>query len=222
MKFASITLCLIASLTSSCAVTYLQLNSVQLQPATEAYAAGRSEPIVFTGMGRYFAAGANQIELRHDGAEELPYSMAVAYRSTQPADHPDAAIGVTTTLERAQVPMGEAVRLTAVASNRTDGPQPMTLVRVGVPGGLTWQTWQLKELREQGLIAFYETRPREVVLYLDGLGPGEVVELPLDLVATVPGTYTGPASSAYLYYTNDQKTWAEGQEVQITRGSPTP
>ena len=39
MKFASITLCLIASLTSSCAVTYLQLNSVQLQPATEAYAA---------------------------------------------------------------------------------------------------------------------------------------------------------------------------------------
>jgi hypothetical protein len=39
MKFAAITLCLVAGLTSSCAVTYLQLNSVQLQPATEAYAA---------------------------------------------------------------------------------------------------------------------------------------------------------------------------------------
>ena len=39
MKFSLITLCLIASLTSSCATTYLQLNSAQLQPATEAYAA---------------------------------------------------------------------------------------------------------------------------------------------------------------------------------------
>jgi hypothetical protein len=43
MKFASITLCLVASLTSSCAVTYLQLNSVQLEPATEAYAAQNYE-----------------------------------------------------------------------------------------------------------------------------------------------------------------------------------
>ena len=43
MKIASITLCLVASLTSSCAITYLQLNSVQLQPAAEAYAAQNYE-----------------------------------------------------------------------------------------------------------------------------------------------------------------------------------
>ena len=93
----------------------------------------------------------------------------------------------------------------------------MTLARIGLPGGLTSQTWQLKELKDMGLIAFFETRAREVVLYLDGVGPGESVELPLDLVATVPGTYTGPASSGYLYYTNDQRTWSEGLEVTITR-----
>ncbi len=39
MKFASIILCLVASLTSSCTITYLQLNSSQLQPASEAFAA---------------------------------------------------------------------------------------------------------------------------------------------------------------------------------------
>ena len=193
----------------------LRINGAEV--ASEAYAAGRSEPITFTNIGAHFTAGANTVELVHDGGEELPYSMAVAYRSTQPADHADAAVGVTTALERTELPMGEAVRLTATATNRTDTPQPMTLVRVGIPGGLTWQTWQLKELRDRGLIAFYETRPREVVLYLDGMGPGEVVDLPLDLVATVPGSYTGPASSAYLYYTNDQKTWAEGLRVTIGR-----
>ena len=199
---------------TSGAVTLL-VNGAEV--STQAYAAGRSEPIRFTDLGAFFTSGVNTVELVADGKDELPYSMAIEYRSTKPADHPDAAIGVTTRLERASVPMGEAVRLTAVASNRTDTPQPMTMVRVGIPGGLTWQTWQLKELREKGLIAFYETRPREVVLYLDSMGPSEVLELPLDLVATIPGTYTGPASSAYLYYTNDQKTWTAGLRMEITR-----
>ncbi len=204
---------------SSGAVT-LRVNGQKV--STQAWSAGRSEPITFSDLGAYFTSGVNRVELVADGEDELPYSMAIEYRSTQPADHPDAAIGVSTSLERTSVPMGEAVRLTAVATNRTEGPQPMTMVRVGIPGGLTWQTWQLKELREKGLIAFYETRPREVVLYLDGMGPAEVVELPLDLVATIPGTYTGPASSAYLYYTNDQKTWTAGLRMEITQASAAP
>ena len=37
----------------------------------------------------------------------------------------------------------------------------MTLARVGLPGGLAFQTWQLEELRDKKLIYFYETRERE-------------------------------------------------------------
>ena len=55
------------------------------------------------------------------------------------------------------------------------------------------------ELRDKGLIAFYETTPREVVLYFDGLAPNAVVDVPLDLVATVPGEYRASASSGYLF-----------------------
>ena len=101
--------------------------------------------------------------------------------------------------------------------NKTDQGQPMTLARVGLPGGLTFQNWQLKELREKGLIAFFETRAREVILYFRDLKPKAVHEIPLDLVASVPGTYTGPASSAYLYYTNDRKAWVDGTKVSVTR-----
>jgi hypothetical protein len=35
-------------------------------------------------------------------------------------------------------------------------------------------------------------------------------------VAAVPGTYTGPASRAYLYYTDEFKTWVGGLKVAIT------
>ena len=92
----------------------------------------------------------------------------------------------------------------------------MTMARVGFPGGLTFQTWQLKELKDKGLIAFYETQARSVFLYFRDMKPGEVKTIPLDLVARIPGTYTGPASTAYLYYSDDQKHWAEGTKVTVT------
>ena len=41
------------------------------------------------------------------------------------------------------------------------------------------------------------------------------VEIPLDLVAISPGQYTAQASSAYLYYTDEQKTWAAGTQITI-------
>jgi hypothetical protein len=31
----------------------------------------------------------------------------------------------------------------------------------------------------------------------------------------VPGTYTGPASRAYLYYADDHKIWQDGVKVTI-------
>jgi hypothetical protein len=114
------------------------------------------------------------------------------------------------------VKMGETVRLDAVVTNRTTVGQPMTLARLGLPGGLTFQNWQLKELREKGQFAFFETRAREVILYFRDMKPGEVKKLSLDLVATVPGSYTGPASSAYLYYNDTDKSWVAPVSVKIT------
>ena len=58
-------------------------------------------------------------------------------------------VDLTTALERNQVRMGESVRLNVTISNKTAGGLPMTLARVGIPGGLSFQTWQLKELRER-------------------------------------------------------------------------
>ena len=35
------------------------------------------------------------------------------------------------------------------------------------------------------------------------------------LQGAVPGSYTGPASRAYLYYTDEYKSWAPGLKVNI-------
>jgi len=181
------------------------------------YKAGHRKPLVFASLGKRFAQGRNRLEILKRGKGNLPYSVAVSYRSTVPATSAKSVVALSTNLARTKVKMGETVRLTVTVKNKTGKGQPMTLARVGFPGGLTFQTWQLKELRTKGLIAFYETRAREVILYFRQLKPNQTRTIPITLVATVPGAYTAPASSAYLYYTDEHKTWANPVVVKITK-----
>jgi hypothetical protein len=139
----------------------------------------------------------------------------VEYRAAQPQSSPQAAVAVQTQLLQERVRMGEGVTLRAQIDNRTTAGQPMTLARIGIPGGLVFQTWQLKELRDKGLIDFYETRPREVILYWRALEPSAHKQVDLNLLAAVPGSYEGPASSAYLYYTDEDKHWAPALTVTV-------
>ena len=101
-----------------------------------------------------------RIELRSSAGrrDALPYSLAVEYRSTEPASSNTRRSQLAATLAKSEVKMGETVRMDATRHQQDADGQPMTLARVGLPGGLTFQTWQLKELREKGQIAFFETR----------------------------------------------------------------
>ena len=183
--------------------------------AEQSFEAGRREPIVFTGFDDKLTPGKHTIALTSKSADPLPYSMAVEYRSTEPASSNAALVHLAAMLAKTEVKMGETVRLDAVITNKTQSGQPMTLARLGLPGGLTFQNWQLKELRDKGQIAFFETRAREVILYFRDMKPGEVKKIAIDLVATVPGSYTGPASAAYLYYNDTDKSWAAPLAIGI-------
>lgn len=180
------------------------------------FQAGHKDALEFGDVSRYLRAGTNQIEVRLASKDPLPYSMAIEYRSKMPASSQHAKVALSTHLASDKVAWGEGVRMRVAVRNLTDEGVPMTLARVGLPGGLTFQTWQLKELRDKQLIDFYETRDREVILYFRSLDQRVVKELDLDLMATVPGTYVAPASSTYLYYTDEHKHWAEPVRISVS------
>ena len=192
-------------------VVYLGAKEV----ARKHFSEGATDPIEITDLQRYLQSGNNQLRLTLQSQIELPYSVALSYNAITPANDPECQVQLQTTLAATKVKMGETVRLQAKIKNRTANGLPMTLVRIGIPGGLSLQTWQLKQLRDQKRFAFYETNAREAICYFGDLAPGAEIEVPLDLVATVPGKYSGPASSAYLYYSNDKKNWAAPVQVQI-------
>jgi A-macroglobulin complement component/MG2 domain-containing protein/alpha-2-macroglobulin family protein len=178
---------------------------------------GRKDALVWDDVAAALRPGHNTIELQLDGQAQLPYSIAIEYRSAKPQSSPAAKVSVTTHLDKEQVRMGEGVKLRAHVENTTAAGVPMTLARIGIPGGLTFQTWQLKELRDKGAIDFYETRAREVILYWRALAPSANKDIALDLLATVPGSYEAPASSAYLYYTAEDKSWAPSVKVAVDK-----
>jgi uncharacterized protein YfaS (alpha-2-macroglobulin family) len=93
----------------------------------------------------------------------------------------------------------------------------MTIAILGLPAGLEPRADQLEELKKAGTIDYYETRAREVIFYWRSLAPKKQIALKLDLIAAVPGKYTAPASRVYLYYTPEQKQWADPLAVEISR-----
>ncbi len=179
------------------------------------YTAEQTEPLQIDGWEAALHEGSNDIVLRHKGGEPLPFTVEVAWTSIEPTSAPGAELSLETSLNAKTAGMGDTVRLTATIENQTNRIVPSPIARIGLPAGLEAQTWQLKQLQDRGEIAFFETRLREVTLYWDGIHKGGEHTVNLDLTAMVPGTFTGPASSAYPYYNDDEKAWDGGLVVTI-------
>lgn len=184
--------------------------------AETAYEANRREPVSIEGLGAYLSEGKHIIEVKYPGVETpLPYSLAIDYNTSLPASSPECVVGLKTKLSATKVNMGETVRLSAKLTNLTEKGQPMTMAILGLPAGLSAQPWQLKEHQEKGVFDFYEIIGNNVVCYYRQMKPGERREINLDLKADIPGTYTAPASSAYLYYTAEHKDWVGTPAIEI-------
>ncbi|HEX4999890.1 MAG TPA: carboxypeptidase regulatory-like domain-containing protein [Terriglobia bacterium] len=159
--------------------------------------------------------GKHSVTLRMEGGAAMPFSVNVQYSAAHPDSSEKAQVGIEVALKNSQIEEGGATEAMATIINKSAGVIPTPVAIVGIPGGLEARHDQLKELVKSGKIAAYEVTGREVILYWRYLKANERVEIPLSLVAAVPGVYTGPASRAYLYYTDEYKNWAPGLKVTI-------
>ncbi|MFW6161207.1 MAG: MG2 domain-containing protein [Planctomycetota bacterium] len=160
--------------------------------------------------------GKHKVEVKMEDGSEMPYSLAVDYHARKPASAEACKLDLRVRLSSEKVTEGGITEANVMVANRSDDGIPMPVAIVGLPGGLEPRHDQLKELVKAGRIAAYEVLGREVVLYWREMKARQKVELPISLVAAVPGTYTGPASRAYLYYTDEHKCWVDGLKVAIT------
>jgi len=177
------------------------------------------DAIALPDVGTHLRAGDNVIELRGSKGLKLEYSVGASWYDRTPTTSSAAPVAVATRLDRAHVTTGGGVKLTATLVNKTGKGQPMTMARVGLPGGLKYQPWQLDELVAKGAVDFVETREREVILYFRQMKPSEKRVVPIQLLAQVPGHYVAPPSSAYLYYTDEHRQYHRPLAIDIVRAA---
>jgi hypothetical protein len=150
------------------------------------------------------------------GGSEMPCTFSVTYSDEKPDSSPACQLDLEVKLSAARVDEGGVVEANVTLVNREeDKTAPTPVAIVGLPGGLEVRHDQLKELVKSGTIAAYEVLGRNLVLYWRALEPGRKVRVPISLVAAIPGDYTGPASRAYRYYTDEQKVWVDPLRVTI-------
>ncbi|MDQ3112264.1 MAG: MG2 domain-containing protein [Bacteroidota bacterium] len=164
--------------------------------------------------------GEHVVKVKFVGVKNpLPYSVAVNYSTSLPNSNPECALGLTTKLSATNAFVGETVRLTSVITNRKKTDIPSTMAIIGIPAGFTVQPWQLKEMQEKKIFDYYEIKGNNLAIYYRGMEASAVKEINLDLKAEIPGTFDAPASSAYLYYTNEFKTWSSVEKVSIRKNA---
>lgn len=159
--------------------------------------------------------GEHKLELRMEGGAEMPYSLAVNYNTLKPASSQDCKLDLAISLAQNKLSEGAATEALVKVRNKSKDVLPTPVAIIGLPGGLEPRHDQLKELVKKGKIDTYEVIGREVVLYWRTLNSEATVDLPISLIAAIPGKYTGPASRAYLYYTDEHKNWVDGMQVEI-------
>jgi len=169
----------------------------------------------FSDFGSKLLPGKHEIALTMVNGSEMPYSLAVDYHCQTPASSEEAKVRIAAKLTADKAAEGETLEALVQVKNISDKPLPMTLAVVGLPGGLSPRHDQLKELVKKGTISFYEVTGRKLVLYWRAMKANQTINIPVSLIAEIPGKYTGPASSAYLYYTDELKQWADGMTIEI-------
>ncbi len=166
-------------------------------------------------MGELLTAGPHKLELKMEGGGPMPYSMAVKYNALTPVSSKDCKLDINVKLAQSKLIEGAATEAKVTVINKSAEVLPNPVAIVGLPGGLEPRHDQLKELVKKGVIDAYEVLGRDLVLYWRGMAKEARVEVPISVIAAVPGTYTGPASRAYLYYTDEHKKWVDGVQVEI-------
>ncbi len=187
--------------------------------AVKSYQAGERGAIVIDSLEKFVSGnGRHNVKVKYVGVKNpLPYSVAVNWNTSLPESDEECAVGLVTKLASRTAKVGETVRLTSTITNRKNENIPSTMAIIGIPAGFTVQPWQLKELQEKKVFDYYEIKGNNIAIYYRGMKAGDVKEINLDLKAEMPGEYDAPASSAYLYYTNEFKCWTSMDKVTIRK-----
>ncbi len=177
----------------------------------------RPELVVFENLESRLTPGENRLSLSATTPSPLAYGIEVRYHKSEPVNDPSLLLGLSTSLATESLAFDQQAKLSVEVTNRSALEQQFVTAEIGLPAGLEPVIEQLDSLRTQSLIDFYETRSRTIIPYWSKLAPQEIRRVELDVKATAPGQFTGPASSVYLLNAPNARNWSAPLKIKVTQ-----
>ena len=192
----------------------LAINGTELP--IQGYSAKQMKAIKIANLQQYIRKGKNLVTVEFlETTKAIPFDVNVDYMQSMKAGQKKSVVSINTDFKTNNSKMGETVRLSTKITNTSNNAVANPMAIVGIPAGLNLQPWQLRELIDKELIDYYEIFEGNLVFHWIDLDADEVREINLDLKADIPGTFIAPASSAYLYYSNEDVSWAAPSVVKV-------
>jgi uncharacterized protein YfaS (alpha-2-macroglobulin family) len=168
------------------------------------------------------AADANSVQIHFSGTGSLAYQVAGSYFVPWEARAEKEALSIDVAYDRTKLQENDIATATAMVKSNLNGTAKMVMVDLGIPPGFDLMSEDLQDFQEKtagkatGRLEKFSMTATQAILYFNGLGPHETVELHFRLRAKYPIRAKTFASRVYEYY--DPAVTASARPVQLEVG----
>ncbi len=156
----------------------------------------------------------SDIELSATGSGEARFQLVRIFNVFLRDDCISKDMTLEVTYDANHVEIDDIVNVTAtVRYFGLEGTTGMMIVDVGVPTGFSPVQETLQALVDAKTVSRFEIAGRKVILYVDGLAPGEKRTFTFQVKAKFPVRAIVPDSKAYLYYKPQIRAECAGPKI---------
>ncbi|MEM7534035.1 MAG: MG2 domain-containing protein, partial [Chloroflexota bacterium] len=171
--------------------------------------------------------GTNTLKLQMNGQRGVQYQVITEYyvpwqdiqEGVEPVREQPDAMRVDVTYDRTELQVNDVVNVQAEVELLAQGTAGTILVDLGIPPGFSPITTDLDALVESGEIDRYERTGRQLIFYMTDVPGGQVYTFDYRLRARFPIQAQTPSSTAYDYYTPEQRDTTPPQRIVVTLGT---
>ncbi len=177
---------------------------------------GTEEVVRLMDLADYATDGENLIELAATGNLSPQYQVIGEYYvpwEKEPEKRSPLYIDIE--YDRTELTRGDIIKADVTVGLRDVKPSSMIIVDLGIPPGFSLLSEDLERLKNNGAISKYSLTSRQAILYLDGLGPGQIMKFAYRLRARFPVKAKTPPALIYEYYQPERKHSAAPVELKV-------
>jgi alpha-2-macroglobulin-like protein len=177
----------------------------------------QADVVQYVDLSQHIKSGATKVNIEEPSGTgsgyQLVYRHYVPGGATPP---PTADMTIDLTYDRSRVAVGDALRVIAKVTNAGKDVAPMVILDLPIPGGFAVEVDDFAAMVQTKRIEKFQVTPRQVIVYLRLLEPGQTAELTYRLKATMPVTVSAATAKAYEYYNPSRRAASGTARLEAT------